>query len=293
MINILISLDDRHLGEKLAFRLSEISDRLKIDLEDEGLKYDYVIDDDTAEEILPVSSLFGRITETYMNKAGKPFYEPEMRLKTFFRFTSQFGGSGLSSVAFSFARTICGRTGKKTLYVDSGPEGRFLAGEYTSLPKGSIRELKYLIKAERLGDPLRYLSKDHFGPFVILTESEDLEMIMKLADSGNFTQIVLSSPGKTAAAPDDIINISLINAKDVRTAEITDVPEGFGYLLKNRDYANRVSGNIISIADDDLSFKLIDGSLRISMSGEFGIGIEKLVRTVIADEKNGFLWGLS
>ena len=140
---------------------------------------------------------------------------------------------------------------------------------------------------------MRYLSRDHFGPFVILTESEDLEMIMKLADAGNFTQIVLSSPGKTAAAPDDIINISLINAKDVRTAEITDVPEGFGYLLKNRDYANRVSGNIISIADDDLSFKLIDGSLRISMSGEFGIGIEKLVRTVIADEKNGFLWGLS
>ena len=291
MIKVLIDLKDRQFGEKLACRLSCMSDKLSIDLENRG-EYDCIIDDRTGE-ILPVSELLEHIIASYTEVTGKSFYAAENRLKKAFLFSSPEGGSGLSSVAFSFARRLAGSTGQKTLYADVGPYGRFSAGEYTVPARGDVRELEYLIRNNRLSDPMKYLSKDHFGPFVILTESEDLEMIMKLADAGNFTQIVLSSPGKTAAAPDDIINISLINAKDVRTAEITDVPEGFGYLLKNRDYANRVSGNIISIADDDLSFKLIDGSLSISMSGEFGIGIEKLVRTVIADEKNGFLWGLS
>ncbi len=292
MIRVLIDLKDRDFKEKLAYRLSEISHGLEIDLVRDEDPYDVEIGDDYDGLILPVSKLYEQILTSYTEKTGNLLYSPDKGAKTVVRFISEQGGCGLSSVAFSFARIICGRTGQRTLYVDTGPEGRFLSGEYTDVAAGSVKELNYMLKEGRLGDPRRYLSRDHFGPFVICTGRSDGDMIRRIAESGGFTQVVVSGSERTGDFPKSTTDIIVINKGDVRSACSDHVPDGYDFMVRNMDYANNVSGNIISIAKDEVSFKMIEGAVRISMTGEFGIGIEKLVRAVMGDEK-GFLWNMS
>ena len=207
-------------------------------------------------------------------------------------FSSPEGGSGLSSAAFSFARTLCGKTGIKTLYVDSGPGGRFLAGEYEESADGSEKELRYMVRKIASADTMRYLSSDRFGPFVICTEKPDEDLIRQLILSGGFGQTVISCPGVTRTFFEGAVRIAVINSRDARSAETESVPEGYDYLVRNRDYINKMSGKIISLADDPVSFKLIGGKMMISMSGEFGIGVEKLVKAVTGDEE-GIFWKMS
>lgn len=293
MIRVLLKTDNRLFSEKLAYRLSEMTDRMKIDLEGTEEDYDVVIDDSCEKEILPVSALLRQIITAYTEKTGNPFYERENGLKRVFRFSSRFGGSGLSSVAFSFARILCGKTGQRTLFVDYGPEGRFIAGEYISLPEGSVRELEYMVREKRLGDPFRYLSEDHYGPFVICIERNDPESIMRVAEKGGFRQIVICGNAEEELMPGEEVRIAVVNMKDIRYADLNGVPEGYDYLVKNRDYINSVSGNTVAIADDAVSFKLIDKNVRISMSGDFGIGVDKLVRMVTEDDEKGIIWKMS
>jgi hypothetical protein len=93
MIKVLIDLTDRQFGEKLACRLSCMSDKLSVDLENRG-EYDCIIDDRTGE-ILPVSELLEHIIASYTEVTGKSFYAAENRLKKAFLFSSPEGGSGL------------------------------------------------------------------------------------------------------------------------------------------------------------------------------------------------------
>ncbi len=288
MINVLISLSDRQLGSELAMRLSRISDMLSIDMERKG-EYDYVIDDRT-ENILPVSALLDRIIESYTEKTGKSFYGHERGLKKAFLFSSPHGGSGLSSVAFSFARTISGQTGQKTLYADIGPEGRFCAGEYTDHASGNVRELEYMIKHKGLRYPMNYLSKDHFGPFVICFEKYDEEVISYIAETGGFSRLVVAGAAEGFENFCETVRTEVINVKDVRSAEMVSDAVKSDYIVRNRDYINSVAGNVISIADDSLSFKYMDGRLRISLSGEFGIGIDKLAKEMTEDDGSGVFW---
>ena len=291
MIKVLISLSDRQFGEELAFRLSGMSDKLSIDMENNG-EYDYVIDDKT-EEILPVSALLDNIIGSYMEKTGKPFYGPEKGLKKAFLFTSPEGGSGLSSVAFSFARTLSGISGQKVLYIDIGPDGRFCAGEFTDPAQGNVRELKYLIKNKGLRYPMKYLSRDHFGPFVICMEKYDAGIISSIADAGGFSRLVVAGAFGDFGSCEEKVRVQVINMKDVRSSGMGPGPEEFDFIVRNRDYINSVSGNEISISDDRLSFKYMDGGLRISLSGEFGIGIEKLTKEMTGDDGPGVFWGMS
>ena len=289
MIKVLISLSDRQFGEELAFRLSGLSDKLSIDMEDKG-EYDYVIDDRT-EEILPVSALLDRIIGSYMEMSGKPFYGPEKGMKKAFLFTSPEGGSGLSSVAFSFARTLSGVYGQKILYADIGPEGRFLAGEYTEPAQGNIRELEYLIKNNGLRYPMKYLSKDHFGPFVICMEKYNAGIIRNIAEAGGFGRLVVAGAAGDFDYCEENVHIQVINMKDVRSSGLESGSSDF--IVRNREYINSVSGNEISIADDSLSFKFMNGIIRISLSGEFGIGIEKLTKEITGDDGSGVFWEMS
>ena len=291
MIKVLIDLKDRQFGEKLACRLSCMSDKLSIDLENRG-EYDCIIDDRTGE-ILPVSELLEHIIASYTEVTGKSFYAGENRLKKAFLFSSPEGGSGLSSVAFSFARRLAGSTGQKTLYADVGPYGRFSAGEYTVPARGDVRELEYLIRNNRLSDPMKYLSKDHFGPFVICMEKYNEETIMKILEAGGFSRLVISGASGDPGWPEDRVRIRVLNMKDVRTSGEEEDLSGSDYIVHNRDYINSVSGKVISIADDSLSFKFMNGGLRISLSGEFGIGIEKLAKEIAEDEGSGFFWEMS
>lgn len=292
MIKVLIDLENKEFREKLAYRLSEISSGLKIDLKKDEDAYDIEIGDDYDGAILPVSKLYEHILDSYTERTGSLLYRPETELKNVIQFISRQGGSGLSSIAFSFARVICGRTGQRTLYVDTGPKDRFLYGEYTDTAEGSVKELNYLLREKRLGDPRRYLSRDHFGPFVICTEKTDSEMVQRIAEYGGFTQIVISGSEKEDAILGNMTNILVVNKGDVRVAELDAVPDGYDYVVRNMDYANNAIGNIISIAKDEISFKMIDSVVRISMAGEFGIGVEKLVRMVEEDEK-GIFWNMS
>ena len=291
MIKVLINLSDRQFGGKLAMKLSETSDMLDIKTEGSG-GYDFIIDDGT-DEILPVSGLVDRILGSYMETTGKPFYGPERGLKKAFLFTSPEGGSGLSSVAFSFARTIAGKTGQKTLYTDIGPAGRFTAGEYTEKATGTVRELEYVIKNIGLIYPMKYLSRDHFGPFVLCMDKYAPDIIWNVAEAGGFTRIVIAGADGDFGYCDDIVRMAVINVKDVRSAGMDHNSGGYDYVIRNREYINTVSDNEISIADDSLSFKFMDGGVRISLSGEFGIGIEKLVKVAEDDGEEGVFWKMS
>ena len=291
MIRILIGLSDRQLGSELAWRLSESSDLLSIDMEGHG-EYDYIIDDNT-RDILPVSALLNRIIESYTEATGKPFYGPDRGLKKAFLFSSPCGGSGLSSVAFSFARVLCGRTGQKTLYADIGLSGRFCAGEYTEYARGTVSELEYIIKNSGLRYPMNYLSRDHFGPFVICMERDDPDLISSIAEAGGFGRLVVAGTSGEFDRFEEKITMAEINMKDVRSAGADIIPGQYDFIVHNRDYINSVSGNEITIADDPLSFKCIDGGLRISLSGEFGIGIDKLVKETAGDGGQGVFWEMS
>lgn len=291
MIKVLIDLSDRELGEALAARLSGITDMLSIDME-KTREYDYVIDDDT-EEILPVTALLDRIIGSYTEMTGKPFYGPERGLKKAFLFSSHEGGSGLSSVAFSFARVISGWSGHKVLYVDIGPEGRFLAGEYADPAPGKVRELEYMIKNTRLRYPMKYLSRDHFGPFVICMERYDPDLISEIAESGGFSRLVAAGASYGFENCEEVIRVEVINVKDVRSCGTGSGAGEYDYLVRNRDYINTVSGNEVSISEDSLSFKFIDGGLRISLSGDFGIGIDKLAKEITKNDGSGVFWKMS
>ena len=292
MIKVLMKMSARDFSEKLAVKLSENTHMFRIDFDEDGGVYDFVIDDSMQDEILPVSALSERIIGSYTERTGKPFYGPENDLRRVFVFSSSEGGSGLSSAAFSFARILCGKTGIKTLYVDSGPGGRFLAGEYEETADGSEKELRYMVRKKGSAGPMRYLSSDRFGPFVICIEKPDEDLIRQLISSGGFRQTVISCPETNQAFLEGAVRIAVINARDARSAETENVPEGYDFLVRNREYINKTSGNIISLADDPVSFKLISGKMMISMSGEFGIGVEKLVKAVTGDEE-GIFWKMS
>ena len=140
---------------------------------------------------------------------------------------------------------------------------------------------------------MKYLSKDHFGPFVICMEKYNEETIMKILEAGGFSRLVLSGASGDPGWPEDRVRIQVLNMKDVRTSGEEEDLSGSDYIVHNRDYINSVSGKVISIADDSLSFKFMNGGLRISLSGEFGIGIEKLAKEIAEDEGSGFFWEMS
>ena len=291
MSKVLINLSDRQFGEDLAFSLSGLSDKLSIDLENKG-EYDYVIDDKT-EEILPVSALLDRIIGSYTEMTGKPFYGLEKGLKKAFLFTSPEGGRGLSAVAFSVVRMLSGIFGQKILYVDVGQRGRFCAGEYTETAQGDIREMEYMIKNNGLRYPMKYLSRDHFGPFVICMEKYDAGIISSIADAGGFSRLVVAGADGDFEFCEEKVRVQVINMKDVRSSGMEPGTIEFDFIVRNRDYINSVSGNEISISDDSLSFKYMNGGLRISLSGEFGIGIEKLVKEITEEDGSGVFWEMS
>ena len=114
-----------------------------------------------------------------------------------------------------------------------------------------------------------------------------------MAESGGFSRLVIAGAEDGFESCEERVRIKVINAKDVRSAGMGWGPDEYDYIVRNREYMNSVSGNEVSIADDSLSFKYTDGGLRISLSGDFGIGIDKLAKEITDDEGSGIIWKMS
>ena len=98
MIKVLMKMSGRDFSEKLAVRLSEKSHMFRIDLDEDGGGYDFIIDDSMQDEILPVSALSERIIMSYTEKTGKPFYGYEKDLRRVFVFScSKFSKPSFSN----------------------------------------------------------------------------------------------------------------------------------------------------------------------------------------------------
>jgi hypothetical protein len=281
MIRVLINSGSPEFRKKLARRLCELSDRLMISLdegeEDGGNEYDFIIGDEMGKDIFPVSALLNKISAAYSIKEGKPFYGPEKGIRKAFFFTSPYGGSGTSSIAFTFARLLSGKMNEKVLFMDTGRDG-LIYGEFTRKAEGKREELLYRINKGRPVEAGRYLSEDYYGPQCISVNAGSFAQTAEaLSQNMDITSLVAVSEPEDGIF-DEVHIIRVVDIKDARYLLMSDDEDVF--TVHNRDYINRVNGRIIYLADDPLSFKTPEGGVRISMDGEFAIGVEKLLREV-------------
>ncbi len=281
MIRVLINTGSREFRKKLARRLCELSDRLMISLhesdEDGENKYDFIIGEETERDIFPVSALLNKISVAYSIKEGKPFYGPEKGIRKAFFFTSPYGGSGTSAIAFTFARLLSGKMNEKVLFMDTGRDG-LMYGEFTRKAEGKREELLYRINKERHVEAGRYLSEDYYGPQCISIDADNFAGTAEaLSQNMDITSLVAVSEPEDGIF-DEVHIIRVVDIKDARSLLINDDENVL--TVHNRDYINRVNGRIISVSDDPLSFKTPESGVRISMDGEFAIGVGKLLREV-------------
>ena len=285
MLKILIDLSSRGLAEKLAMRLSELSGRLEITIaegkETGADSFDCIIDDENLKEIFPVSAFLNSIIEKYTNDRGKPFYGPEKGFRRAFLFTSPMGGSGLTSCAFVFARILAGKTGAKVLFADIGRKDTFRYGEFSVIPEGKEGELNYLVEKNRGINISRFLAEDHYGPYCIILKHCTYEVIAALVRNGGFDYIVAALPEEKELISDDPVRIIVLNTKDSRYIEHSEKIKECEWVIMNRGYVNKVMVNQIHVADDQISFKWPDEGVRISMNGDFAVGLEKLYKEAV------------
>ena len=277
MFRILLDLGDKRLEEKMARRLAGTSGSLEIVIgTDFSEEADLVIDRSSFGDYLPVSKGFPIIADKYMKKTGKPLCKPEKGFVKLFRFTSPTGGSGLSSLALTFARLMAGKAGDKVLLIDIGRDGSFIYAETDRPPVKNIRELEYRAEAGLeflLND---YLVRDHYGVDIYTAENIDPMIFSLMERSGAYDTIVTA--GLSGLAREGGMDLVVINTKDSRMCDHR--PEG-DVIIHNRDYINNIYEDRVLIAEDGLSFKNPSGKVIIAMDGDLAYGVEKLMRKVV------------
>lgn len=282
MIKVLLDINSRKLSDRLGERLCELSDRLMVSTEDgsagTGEEFDFIIREEDLKDIFPVSALAERIALDYSIKEGKPFYGPEKGIRRAFFFSSPFGGRGASAVAFVFARLLQGKGREKVLFADTGSDG-LIYGEFTEEAEGREEELMYMIRKGRSPEPGRYLSRDYYGPRCICIRKEHLaEAAAYFCENSDITALVaVSDPAEGPYEESGVIRV--LNIKDARYLTL-DQEDADHFTVHNRDYINRVNDRIVCISDDPLSFKTPGSGVRITMDGEFALGVEKLLKEV-------------
>ena len=283
-IKLRVDTGDPELDKRLVRRLTEeyegIAAFMRREASGERDRYDMVIDEEYEGNILPVSRLVSDLSQIYLKRTGKTLIRPKKGQKALYWFSSLYGGSGLSSVAFVFSRLLAMKKGEKVLYIDMGSGGTFdyFEGEDPEKPVG---ELVFLIKTGREFALDEYISRDHFGIDVLSLKDADHEIVRAIEASSGHDAIVFSSHERRFFA--DSKEVLVLNAKDARITEEMRLVEGKGIRIINREYINKVDKDRILVSDDLLSFKNPSGRVRIAMDGDFSLGVEKLLRIISND----------
>ena len=279
VISVRIDTGDTEFDLRLGRRLTELYEGFRISFgERKGdFEADIVIDENINVNLLPVSGLVSYLSDKFMETTGKAFYRPKNGLKKHYFFSSPQGGSGLSSVAFVFARQITIREGEKVLYIDCGSDGSFLSLEGSD-PARSQDELLFMIRSGREYVLNDFTSMDHYGVQVLVLRELDNNILNSIELKAEADSIVISR--REAMEDKDFRHIRVLNARDSRMTDDMRLEDGEYISVINREYVNREDGNRLLLADDGLSFKNPDGRVRISMDGDFAYGVEKLWRKV-------------
>ncbi|MBO5995229.1 MAG: hypothetical protein J6Q41_06930 [Firmicutes bacterium] len=279
VISVRIDTGDGDFDRRLGRRLCELYEGFSISFgkRKEDREADIVIDESLDFSLLPVSELLSNLSDQFTKITGKAFYRPKNGLKKLYFFSSPQGGSGLSSVAFVFARQLAMREGEKVLYIDCGDPGSFPSME-TSDRYRSQEELIFLIRSGRDYKLKDFTSMDHYGVEVLIIRELDIGLLRSLELKAEADSIVISK--REALEDTDMISIKVYNARDSRMTDEMRLEDGKEIKVINREYVNREDGNRVLIADDSLSFKNPDGRVRIAMDGDFAYGVEKLLGKV-------------
>ena len=279
VISVRIDTGDREFDLRLGRRLTELYEGFRISFgePEDNTEADIVIDENMDVSLLPISKLLSYLSDKFMETTGKTFYRPKNGLKKHYFFSSPQGGSGLSSVAFVFARHIAIREGEKVLYIDCGCDGSFLSFE-GSEPSRSQDELLFLIRSGREYVLNDFISMDHYGVQVLVLRELDNNILSSIELTAEADSIVISR--REAMEDKDFRYFRVLNVRDSRMTDEMRLEDGEYISVINREYVNREDGNRLLVADDGLSFKNPDGRVRISMDGDFAYGVEKLWRKV-------------
>ena len=260
-------ISEESLALKLAKRLSELSSGIETDIGGRsGEEYDFVITDDDMIRILPVSEALDRMEGKYFNRTGKRLQRSNQGPRGLFIFTSGTGGSGLTSVSFTFARHMAGKLNKRVLYVDADSYDPPEYQEPVHNAPGNPRELVYLMKSGLRADLNDFVSKDRYGPDVISLMDPDREVLIGIIEDSGYEYVVVS--GRNVQLKGNA-RIEVVNSMDRRRPQ------------PDREADIRVFNKGTTIPQESESFIEEGSGVRIDMSGFFSLAVGTLFREVM------------
>ena len=266
-MKIKICLTEEELGLRLAKRFSELSPGIQTEVcsKVKG-EYDFVIKDRDLKDIFPVSEALDRMEDEYFKRTGKRLQRSNKGPRGLFLFTSGTGGSGLTAVAFTFARHIAGKLNEKVLFIDTDSWGPLDYLEAGSEGKPSSRELMYKIRTGSETDLSRYISRDRYGPEVITVKDPSKDELLGILEASDCRFGVISGrsiPIKGSA------RIEVVNEWDKR------------HPPRDPESDLRISNKGSMVPEDPESFISEGGRVKIDMSGDFALAVRKVFREVI------------
>ena len=274
-MRIWIRINEPELAMRLAKRLTELAPGIEVDTGKDGAgDYDFAINDSDQKAIFPVSEALDRMEGEYFRKTGKRLQRSNKGPKGLFIFTSSTGGSGLTSIALTFARHMAGKLNGRVLFVDVGDYGRVDYLEPIRDRDDRSRQLVYLIKAGLNYDVRDYLAKDRYGPEVIAVGDSEASTILTILEGSGCEYAVVA--GRKMAL-NGTAGIEVVNTMDLRKSALDGEADVMVY------------NNGSTIPHNPESFINDGRTVRIDMSGDFAMAVRRLFKEVM----DGYGYGRS
>ena len=298
-MDVVIVLQNSRHAEALARRLVQLTDRIRITVEDaddedksrkrgteaEGTDDSVLlVDDNLAAACSSASLLLTRLKEQYLTRTGRRLCCAADEGPIIIGVGSAAGGSGTTAAAVTLARLMAGKLKGETALIFAGGSGNPMIYIEKTHENSSVehksktpRELDYMLTHNIETEMSGYIISDRYGPLAAVSAADPRLLLERLRTSYNVEAAVLDmgSGGRTA---DCHIYIETAACGDLRAAAFEEgaaaeaAAENKIFLL-NKAAARDRRGRLFCLPHDPDSFRLVEKQQK----EQKGINIEILM----------------
>ena len=298
-LRIAVAVNDEKYGHDLMRRISELVPGIEFIVSEQGMfsdDTDFVIDDNSAETLFPVSRMICGIA----GAAGERFracLPGEAETLRTYVVRSCSGGAGCTAVGITIARILAARSGGRTAFVSIGDSRDAAMYSETAPYMFRGRELTYFLSHGMDMDIERYICEDRYGVTVLAIEKPVPELNEYLKHNG--FSVVVTDAGNSrdyrSISCQATINIEAYGDRRAENFEQLARNESeWGslefYVLNKAPY-RMADGRFIKIPMDSESFSRIGEDIEISMDKAFAASVRDLITMIeseLDDEQSYF-----
>ena len=294
-MDVVIVLQNSRHAAALARRLVQLTDRIRITVEDaddedksrkrgteaEGTDDSVLlVDDNLAAACSSASLLLTRLKEQYLTRTGRRLCCAADEGPIIIGVGSAAGGSGTTAAAVTLARLMAGKLKGETALIFAGGSGNPMIYIEKTHKNSSVehksktpRELDYMLTHNIETEMSGYIISDRYGPLAAVSAADPRLLLERLRTSYNVEAAVLDmgSGGRTA---DCHIYIETAACGDLRAAAFEEgaAAENKIFLL-NKAAARDRRGRLFCLPHNPDSFRLVEKQQK----EQKGINIEILM----------------